>query len=53
MNVSLRVPCLAGSALNSGACSTEKFGAKVASSRTSGRMNMFRTKFECQAFGVT
>ena len=53
MNVPVRVPCVAGSAWNSGACRMLKFGAKVASSASSGRMNMLRTKCACHALGVT
>ena len=51
--VLVRVPCLAGSASNSGACSTVKFGSNVGSSVASGRMNMLRTKAICHAFGET
>ena len=51
MNVPVRVPCLAGSASNSGACSTVKFGSNVGSSVASGRMNMLRTNAICHAFG--
>ncbi len=53
MNVLERVPCFAGIPWNSGACRMLKFGANDASSATSGRMNMFRTKAACHAFGVT
>ena len=53
MKVPVRVPWRAGSAWNSGACRIVKFGAKAASASTAGRMNMFRTKFACHAFGVT
>src|SRR6478736_3222067 len=50
--VPVRVPCTAGSAWSSGACSTVKPGTKPASASGAGRMNMFRTKLACQAFGV-
>ena len=53
MNVPVRVPCFAGSACSSGACSTVKFGAKLASSTSSGRTNMLRTNAMCHAFGET
>ena len=53
MKVPVRVPCRAGSASNSGACSTVKFGSKPARSATSGRMNMFRTNAMCHALGDT
>ena len=53
MNVLVRVPCFAGSAWNSGACSTVKFGAKSFSAESSGRTNMLRTKAMCHALGDT
>ena len=53
MNVPLRVPCRAGSAWNSGACSTVKLGAKSASAASSGRTNMLRTNAMCHALGDT
>ena len=53
MNVVERIPCFAGSPWYSGACRIVKFGANDASSASSGRMNMFRTKFACHALGVT
>ena len=53
MKVPVRVPCRAGSAWKSGACSTVKPGRNCASSAGMARMNMFRTKSACQAFGVT
>ena len=42
-----------GSASNSGAWSTVKFGSKLARSAMSGRMNMFRTNAMCHALGET
>jgi hypothetical protein len=53
MNVPVRVPCFAGSAWNSGACSTVKFASKPASCASLGRMNMLRTKCACHALGST
>ena len=46
------VPCFAGSAWNSGACSTVKPGSKAASSEGSGRTNMLLTNRALQARGV-
>ena len=52
MKVPIRVPCRAGSAWNSGACSTVKPGRKCASSAGRARMNMLRTNSACHALGV-
>ena len=52
MNVPVRVPWRAGSASNSGAWSTVKFGSNVGSALASGRMNMFRTNAMCHALGT-
>jgi hypothetical protein len=51
--VPVRVPWRVGSACISGACSTVKLGAKVASCSSAGRMNMFRTNAMCHALGDT
>src|SRR2546430_1406423 len=53
MNVVEFVPCTAGSASSSGACSTCHAGANPARSDAVGRRNMLYTNSACQALGVT
>ena len=53
MNVPERVPCTAGSASSSGACSTSQDGMKEPRSAGVGRRNMLETNSACQALGVT
>ena len=50
--VSVRVPSVAGSALNEGTLMIVKFGAKFASSLAFGRRNRFRAKMLAQAVSV-
>jgi hypothetical protein len=50
--VSLRVPSMAGSALNEGTLTIVKLGSKVASSSSDGRRNRFSAKMLAQAVSV-
>ena len=50
--VSVRVPSVAGSALNEGTSRIVKFGAKAARSAADGRRNRFRAKMLAQAVSV-
>ena len=50
--VSVRVPSVAGSALNDGTSMIVKFGLNVASSSAAGRRNRLRAKMLAQAVSV-
>jgi hypothetical protein len=50
--VSLRVPSVAGSALNEGTSMIVKFGLKLARSSADGRRNRLRAKMLAQAVSV-
>ena len=50
--VSLRVPSVAGSALNDGTSRIVKFGTKIASSSADGRRKRFSAKMLAQAVSV-